>query len=270
MTSSQSATSTAPVLVDHDGPVTWISLNRPDQLNALSGAVRDGLRDALDQIERSPECRVIVVTGVGRAFCAGGDLKEFKEMLAADRRQEMIDSVRGMSATLLRLERSSRPVIAAVNGDAIAGGLEIILCCDLVVASQAARIGDGHLRYGVLPGGGGSVRLMRKVPANVAKHLMLTGEVVPASDMMHWGLVNRVVAPEELLPAVSQLASSLAALSPLALAHIKRLANDSSDRPLEACLEDELSTFGSYLNSHDFHEGIAAFSERRAPRFGGA
>ncbi|MFR9805549.1 enoyl-CoA hydratase/isomerase family protein [Pseudonocardia sp. RS010] len=260
---------TAPVLVDHRGGVSWITLNRPAQLNPLSLGLMTELSDMLDDVAKDPSCRVVVVTGAGRAFSAGGDLDDFRGSLDAGRHDLVTDSIAFASATLTKLERLPQPVIAAVNGIAVAGGLEMILCCDLVVAAAGTRIGDGHLRYGVLPGGGGAVRSMHRLPPAAAKELLLTGGLTTAEQMHAWGLVNRVVPGPELVAAVEELAGRLARLSPLALAHVKRVANAALDRCVDDALVLEQEAFGEYVRSHDFREGVTAFAEKREPVFRG-
>ncbi|GGC89577.1 enoyl-CoA hydratase/isomerase family protein [Chelatococcus reniformis] len=249
--------------------VGWIRLNRPDQLNALSQEMVAGLARAIAAVETDPEVRVVVLTGQGRAFCAGGDLKGFLGRLEGAEYREFAGDLRRSMDLFLRLEQLPKPVIAAVNGVTVAGGLELILCCDIVIAAAGAQIGDGHLKYGVLPGSGSSVRLPRKLPVNVARRLLLTGELVPAETLLRWGLVNEVVPPAELEATVSALARHMAGLSPLGLAWVKQLAADGLSQPLEGALRNEITTFEAYIRSDDFLEGMRAFSEKRRPRFTG-
>ncbi|GAA4556979.1 enoyl-CoA hydratase/isomerase family protein [Pseudonocardia xishanensis] len=257
------------VSLERRGSVAWVTLQRPEQLNAFSDALIADLGEALDRIDADPACRVVVVTGAGRAFSAGGDLAEFRERLEGGRPEELVAFVDRAAQTLRRLEDSPRPVIAAVNGTAVAGGLELILCCDIVLAAEGVRIGDGHLRYGVLPGGGGAVRLTRKVPRNVAQRLLLTGDLEPAERFREWGLVDTVVPAADLLDRAAALAERLAAMSPLALAEVKRVAREASTVPAAEGLKLELDAFAGYVRSHDLHEGMQAFRERRPPRFEG-
>ncbi|WP_428391006.1 enoyl-CoA hydratase/isomerase family protein [Lichenicoccus sp.] len=259
----------APVLYRQDGPLAWITLNRPDRLNALSSSVRDGLSQALDQVDGSPDIRAIVVTGNGRAFCAGGDLDEFKIDIDRGEYAVAAEKVAGASGLLSRLENSPRPVIAAVNGLAVAGGLELILCCDMVISAAGVRIGDGHLRYGVLPGGGGSIRLPRKLTPNRANQLLLTGEMLPAEILRDWGLVNEVVPLDQLLQRAAEVATLVSKRTPLGMAYIKRLVRCAHDQPLEEALASETSAFAEYVRSADFREGLAAFAAKREPAFTG-
>ena len=263
------ATDTSLVLLELRDGVAWITLNRPARLNALSTALMTRLAEVLDAVEKDQSCRVVVVTGAGRAFSAGGDLDDFRGRLAADRYDAVTDAVAFASDTLTRLERLRQPVIAAVNGVAVAGGLELILCCDLVVAVAGTRIGDGHLRYGVLPGGGGAVRSVRRLPSAAARQLLFTGELVTAEQMQAWVLVNQVVPADGLVPAVEALAARMTRLSPLALEKVKQVAAVAAEGGTDAGLRAEQEAFGEYVRSHDFREGVEAFAAKREPRFTG-
>lgn len=242
-------------------------LNRPAKLNALSPELMSALCDAVTTVEHDPATQVLVITGNGRAFCSGGDLGSFQRRLAEGLHDEINQGVKVSADALAKLAACTKPVIAAVNGTAVAGGLEMILCCDIVIAAAGALIGDGHLKYGVLPGGGGAVRLMRKLPPNVAKWLLLTGSLVTAERFLQWGLVNEVVEPQLLETRVAEIAADISRLSPLALAHVKRVAEIAVDAPVVEALAAEYDAFCSYSNSHDFDEGVRAFAEKRQPRF---
>jgi enoyl-CoA hydratase len=257
------------VLLSLEGATAWITFNCPEAMNALSAALTTGLVEALDTVERDERVRVVVITGSGRAFSAGGDLKSFRETVGAGSYDAFVERLRRSQAMFRRIEQFPRPVIAAVNGYAVAGGLELILCCDLVIAVESAKIGDGHAKYGVIPGGGSTARLPRKVPVNVAKMLLLTGELWPARDLLACGLVNQVVPDAELRASVAALAERIARNSPLGLRWIKRLVNDGLDQPVETAARAEIAAFESYARSDDFLEGLTAFQEKRSPRFTG-
>jgi enoyl-CoA hydratase/carnithine racemase len=257
------------VLYAVEDAIAWITLNRPEAMNAMSPALTDGLVAAIDAVERDDAVRAVVITGAGRAFSAGGDLKSFREAVSTGAFEGFIERLHASQAMFRRVEQLARPVIAAVNGYAVAGGLELILCCDLVIAAESAMIGDGHAKYGIIPGGGSTARLPRKVPVNVAKLLLLTGELWPARALLAAGLVNQVVADGELRSTVAALAAKIARNSPLGLKHIKRLVNDGLDQPVELAARAELGAFESYVRSDDFREGLAAFAEKRHPRFSG-
>ncbi|MFP3602016.1 enoyl-CoA hydratase/isomerase family protein [Paraburkholderia sp. SIMBA_053] len=256
----------AAVLTEVRDGAIWLTLNRPEAMNSISPAVVQGLMHGLDLAATSNEVRAVVLCGTGRAFCAGADLKFVRSTGDADG----VGSFLGDFLVLLnRLEAFPKPVIAAVNGMALAGGLEMVLCCDLVVAARSAQFGDAHANYGLLPGGGGSVRLPRKIGPTRAKYLMFTGEFVSAEHMKLAGLVNEVVDDPALLEAVGALVASIAAKSPLGLARMKALVDDGLQQPLETALRQELLMSALHEQSHDMHEGLAAFAEKRAPRFVG-
>ncbi len=257
------------VLVTTDGPVAWIRLNRPEQMNALSSDMTVGLDAAIMRLEGDETVRAVILTGVGRAFSTGGDLKGFKARAEAKANDAFVASLRQSMRMFRRIETSRLPYIAAVNGFAVAGGLELLLCCDIVLAANSAQIGDGHLKYGVVPGAGSSVRLPRKVPENVARMLLLTGKLFPAVRFRDWGLVDEVYAEADLLPAAEKLAQHLAALSPLGIKSVKKLVLEGLEKKVETALADEIATMGQYILSADFLEGLTAFAEKREPRFTG-
>ena len=257
------------VLLERRGRTAWITLNRPRELNALSPAVMQHLSGALDQTEAQPAVRCLVITGAGRAFCAGADLKFVHEMPPAQRDGATMDFLRTATELMSRIEAFPKPVIAAVNGVAVAGGLELLLCCDFVVAAANARLGDGHANYGLLPGAGASARLPRRIGLTRAKHLFFTGDLVPAAELMAAGLVNSVVPDEQLAASVEQLAARIAAKSPVGLRRIKELANASMDGPLDEALRRELAVNEAYVSTFDRNEGLAAFNENRLPAFQG-
>jgi enoyl-CoA hydratase len=259
--------SAASVTLERRGAALWARLNRPGALNGLTPEVADGLDAALDVAAADPEVRALVVAGTGRAFCAGADLKYLQSV--EDDPGAHIAFLRRVGESFDRLEAFGKPVIAAVNGVAVAGGLELLLCCDLVVASEDARIGDAHANYGLLPGAGSSVRLARRIGITRAKHLLFTGAMVSATEMRSAGLVNDVVPAEQLEEAVAELVAALATKSPLGLARVKQLANDALESPAAVGLRAELIASELHRHSHDMTEGLAAFAEKRVPRFSG-
>ncbi|MDZ4173113.1 MAG: enoyl-CoA hydratase/isomerase family protein [Hydrogenophaga sp.] len=250
------------VFEDHDS-VLWIRINRPKALNALNDDVLKGLNDALDFAEGQTRVNAVVVTGTGRAFCAGADLVVIHDHGTAD------TFLKRLNTTLNRLECFPKPVVAMVNGLALAGGLELILCCDVVLAARSAAFGDGHARYGLLPGGGASVRLPRIVGLNRAKYLFFSGETMPAEAFVSSGLVHQVVDDDQLLAATAALVAKIAQKSPLGLRRMKSLANESLEQTLEVALRREIEAGRQHQTSHDMQEGLAAFKGKRAPRFTG-
>lgn len=258
------------ISLDDRGDAVWLTLNRPQALNAISPAMIDDLNAALDGIEGRRSLSALVITGAGRAFCAGADLKAARERAdGADAAEVNADFLDRLRRILSRIEQFPAPVVAAVNGLALAGGLELVLCCDLVVAAAGAKLGDAHANYGLVPGGGSSVRLPRKIGPARAKYLLYTGEFLPAATLADWGLVNRVVPDQDLAQAVEELTATLAAKSPVGLRRMKRMIDDGLEQSLEAALRYELALNAQHAASHDRAEGLAAFAEKRQPRFEG-
>jgi enoyl-CoA hydratase/carnithine racemase len=247
-----------------------LTLNRPEQLNPIDSAVLAALDGRLDEIEGDATVRAVLVTGAGRAFSAGGDLKGYRTLqrdpVAFPRFVADLHRIFG------RLRTAPVPSIALVNGVAVAGGLELILNCDIVFAASSARIGDGHLNFGQMGGGGVLTLLWRAVGRARALELMMSGRLLPADEAAEWGLVNRVVPDDQLLETGLAFARDVATKSPLALANAKQVMHDiwSSGEPVDAGLRHELARDAYYcLTSHDAQEGLAAFSEKRRPRFTG-
>jgi enoyl-CoA hydratase len=250
------------------GAALWIELNRPHALNSISPQMIDELHGALDEAERDADVRAVVITGAGRAFCAGADLKAVASMPGAGNSNAatiaFLDAVRRLAD---RIEQFRLPVIAAVNGLAIAGGFELVLACDLVVAAESARLGDGHAKYGLLPGGGGSVRLPRRVGVTRAKYLMFTAEYLTSAELASWGLVSIVAPDAELHAVVEALVKKLAEKSPLGLQRMKQLVGDGLDQPVEIAMRAEQIVSELHLHAGDRAEGLAAFLEKRTPNF---
>jgi len=270
MTPSQNTTTAPSALATHrDGSTVWLRLQRPDAMNAISTALLDELNLAFDDIEADQSVRAVVLTGTGRAFCAGADLKALANDAGALDPNQVVGFVGYASRTIERLAALAQPVIAGVNGLALAGGLELLLASDIVVASTAARIGDAHANYGLLPGAGGSVRLARVVGTQMAKYLALTGAHFPPSSPVLAGLVSEIVEPGDLDGRLTELAGTLAAKSPLGLARMKRLINDAPDLSLQDALAAEQQALGEQCRSADFAEGLAAFAQRRTPSYPG-
>ena len=244
----------------------WIRLNRPEAMNSLTPDVLRGIDRALDDAEHRQDVRAVVLTGTGRAFCAGADLKYVRSQSDSSSPSAFLDDV---LATMNRLDRFPKPVIAALNGMALAGGLELVLCCDLVIAARSAKIGDAHANYGLLPGGGSSVRLPRIIGATRAKYLLFTGEFLPAEEMAAAGLVNQVVDDAQLDAATQALVDKIASKSPLGLKRMKALVDDGLQQPLDTALRLELLAAKVHSRSADQREGLQAFEEKRKPRFTG-
>lgn len=255
------------ITFERHGPAAWVTLCRPAELNALTAKMVGELAAAFDVVDADPDILCVIVTGQGRAFCSGADLKSILDFPADERVAETDRFLDKVSRLVSRIESIGKPVIAAVNGIATAGGMEIILGCDIVIASAEAKLGDGHANYGLLPGAGASVRLARKVGTNHAKYLFFTGSLLPVSDPIFTQLVTRIVPGAELVATVEALADQIGEKSSLALQRTKTLVNAALQQSIEAGLAAELDANRTHINSHDYNEGLAAFSERRRPVF---
>jgi enoyl-CoA hydratase len=255
------------VIFEKKGFAGWVRINRPAELNTITPQVLNALDKAMDETEADPTLAALVLTGTGRAFCAGADLK-FVADLPAESRGAAADAFIAQVLTLMdRLEAFSKPVIAAVNGIATGGGMELVLCCDLVMATSSARLGDGHANYGLLPGGGGSVRLPRKIGPTRAKYLFFSGELLPASELVAAGLVNQVTDEGDLEAEVLKLVGSISRKSPLALSRMKQLADASLEQtPVQGMLAERTMS-ALHAMSYDCQEGVRAFNEKRKPVF---
>lgn len=249
--------------VDH---VTWLTLNRPQSMNALNPDLIRELNYCIDLIESNNETRVIVITGLGRAFCSGVDLGHALKQSESGW-NSVASLLKDVSKTFDRIANCTIPCIAAVNGFAIAGGLELILCCDLVVATESSTFGDGHANYGLLPGGGATVRLAKKIGLTRAKEMLFTANTYSASEMKGFGLVNIVTSDTNLEKDTQNLASSISNKSGSCIRHMKHLLDNGSQQPIETALKMEHLASEAHSYSPDFHEGLNAFKEKRKPIF---
>ncbi len=249
---------------DLRGGVLWVTLNRPHVMNALTPGMLRAIDAAMEQAESDSAVRCVVITGRGNEFCAGADLSE-----VPSGSEELGRFLKKAGQTMQGIERLSKPVIACINGVALAGGLELALCADIIVAARSAELGDGHIKYGLLPGAGGSTRLARAVGAGRARYLMYTGFRLSAEHLESWGLVQQVVDDGELLQATNTLANVISRHSPLVLSQLKQLISRSVDSSLEQSLELEVAANQIIATSEDLKEGLAAFAEKRKPVFRG-
>ncbi|WP_082731260.1 MULTISPECIES: enoyl-CoA hydratase/isomerase family protein [unclassified Sphingomonas] len=255
-----------PVLVtEFDGGVR-LTLNRPGRRNAVDEAMLDLLDQAFRAAAADPAVRVVTITGAGAAFCAGADLHHAMqagpEGIAAfvDRAGRVYNAIRNFP----------KPVVAALNGLTIAGGLELALACDIIVAVDGAMIGDGHANFGMFPGAGGAALLPTRIGYHAAMHLLCTGALVPAARMMELGLIQQIAPAADFPELLARIEHDVASKSATALAAIKRLARHASCAGDEAMLDAEYEAFAAHLDSDDFAEGLQAFAEKRAPRFNAA
>lgn len=255
------------IVQEQRGAIAWLTLNRPAERNAVNARMVEELHHALGAVQSDAAIRVVVITGAGAAFCSGADLKGLQGVLRNAAGDDDF-SVR-TQAMLRRLRSLPKPVIAAVNGLAVAGGLELAMCCDVVVAAESARIADGHANFCVFPGGGGAAVLPRKIGLNRAKQMLFTGDFVDVRQLQIWGLINEVVPDDQLEARVASLAERMAIKSSLLLRRMKEVVNQSLDQPLEAALSHEMLECRQHMRSDDFREGLAAFHEKRVPVFRG-
>lgn len=247
--------------------VATVTLNRPKALNAVSADLMWSLEQRLDQISANSDLRAVILTGAGRAFCAGGDLAEFKAAL--DRGgSELVDTLAYNQRVITRIETLQIPVIGAANGVAVAGGLEMLLCCDIVLAADTAQLGDGHARYGIVPTGGSTARLHDRVGPVRATQLLYTAGLIDAATARDWGLINDAVPAADLMPRARSIASEIAARSPEALREIKRLVSPRARAADQATrLAAEIDSFTAYQSGSDLREGLSAFLEKRDPEY---
>src|SRR3546814_7427162 len=259
--------SDAPVLVEVDGPIGLITVNRPETLNAIDVPTCLALEAALDRLEADAAVRVIIVTGAGRAFVAGGDIADLNSRQGLAHYREFAEDIHRV---FRRFEICDKPTIAAVNGFALGGGTELLLCLDIRILSEKARLGLPEIPLGIFPGAGGPQRMNRPVPLCRAKELMFAGDHISADEAVAIGLANRVVPHDELMAEARALALKIADKSPLTLKLLKRTIADGADMALPSALRHEQATISLVMDSRDAHEGCSAFLEKRKARFEGA
>lgn len=255
----------APVQAETRESLGIIALNRPDKFNCLSSAVLISLDSAITRFEEDRKIRAVLLLARGKHFCTGADLDE---VLDARREQGRLDAfITGGHRVLRRLEVSPLPIVAAVNGLCLAGGLELMLACDVVFAGKSAQMGCQHARYGLVPGWGGTQRLARIVGSRRALDLMFSGRWLKADEALAWGLVNNVVDDATLVAQAEAYCSDLARKNPDGLVAMKQLCRNGLDRSLQEGLDMERSAVVDELMSENVSEGLAAFQERREPLF---
>jgi 2-(1,2-epoxy-1,2-dihydrophenyl)acetyl-CoA isomerase len=255
------------LLVERNGAIATITLNRPEARNALDMTMRQELATALDEIEGDLAARVLILTGAGGHFCAGGDVKSMRarRSTAAEGRTR----VELLNRMVLRLVDFPRPTIAMVDGVAVGAGTNLALCCDVVIASDRARFGELFNKIGLVPDGGGTWLLPRLVGMARAKELIYTGDIFDAAEAARLGLVNRVVPASELERETRGLAEKIAAGPPAAQRLAKHMLNRAATTDLATALDLEAYSQGLSITSDDHQEGLAAFFDKRAPRFTG-
>lgn len=252
---------------ERSGAVATITLNRPEARNALDMVMRRELADALDEIEADEAARVLILTGAGGHFCAGGDVKTMREKrsTAAEGRAR----VELLNAMVRRLVDFPKPTLAMVDGYAVGAGSNLALCCDLIVASDRARFGELFWKIGLVPDGGGTWLLSRVVGLARAKELIFTADIIDAAEAARIGLVNRVVPVADLERTTRALAEKIAAGPPAVLRMAKHMVNRAATSDLASALDLEAFSQGLAIASEDHQEGLKAFFEKRPPRFSG-
>ena len=254
------------VLVEKAERIAWITLNRPEKLNALNNEVLRTLDVIFAELEHDAEVGVVVVTGAGeKAFVAGADIAELKSLDAARAR---VQALLGQ-AVFQRIESMPKPVIAAVNGFALGGGCELALACHIRIASENARFGLPEVSLGIIPGYGGTQRLPRLVGKGVALDMILSGEMTSAADALRMGLVSRVAPQAELKATVERLAKTMLSRGPLALRSALAAVNEGIEMPQDQSLQYEAALFGLLAATQDMQEGMGAFLEKRAAAYKG-
>jgi enoyl-CoA hydratase/carnithine racemase len=257
------------ILVSENEGITTITLNRPDKLNAFIGHMRRDLAEALEDAGSDRSVRVVVITGAGRAFCAGGDVGFMAELMERGDSEEFARILGAGRRVITAIRQITKPVIASINGPASGAGCSLAFACDLRIASTAATFSQSFLKVGLHPDWGGAYFLPRLVTPNKACEIFFLGETIDAEKASRLNLVNWVVAPEELEQATLQLAERLRAVAPIPLAAAKHAVYMSEAADLEEMLRYETETQLRCFESEDGHEGVRAFLEKREPRFTG-
>ena len=256
------------ILLSHQDAIWTLTINRPESLNALNSNVLDELEKAIEILSEKPltEAKCLIITGSGeKAFVAGADIKEINSL----------DTVKGMQFAqkgqkiFQDLEKLQIPVIAAVNGFALGGGMELALACDFIFASENAKMGLPEVTLGLIPGFGGTVRLSRVVGLNRAKELIFSGEVITAAEAYRMGLVNHLVMPAELMAFTYKKAATIASRGPVAVQHAKKSIMRAHDQDTESGMNTEAVEFSHLFTTADFKEGTNAFIEKRKAQFKG-
>jgi enoyl-CoA hydratase len=249
------------IIFEKEDNIAIITFNRPEAMNALNNKTRAEFREAIAAVAADDQIKVLILTGSGKAFVAGSDIKEFDQTSAYDAHN--IQRLGGL------VEKLDKPVIAAVNGFCLGGGNEIAMGCDIIIASEKAKFGQTEVNIGVIPGGGGTQRLPRLIGVCRAKELIFTGDIIGAEEAFRLGLVNRVVPADQLMPTAKEMAKKIATKSPAALKLAKTAINRGMQTNLESGLNYEYELYSLSLTLEDKAEGVKAFLEKRAPKFVG-
>jgi enoyl-CoA hydratase/carnithine racemase len=257
------------ILVSESDGILTITLNRPEKLNSFIGHMRRDLAEALEHAGSERAIRVVIITGAGRAFCAGGDVEFMAELMERHDSEEFARILGAGRRVILAIRQMTKPVIAAVNGVAVGAGCNLALACDLRIASTAASFTQSFIKVGLNPDWGGTYFLPRLVTPNKACELFFLGETIKADEALRLGIVNQVVSPEELESATQSLGERLRIAPPIAIAAAKQAVYESQESDLEHMLRFETEAQLRCFESDDGHEGVRAFLEKREPHFTG-
>jgi len=253
------------IIFERKGKIAHITLNRPEAYNAISALMTSELKQALIEIDKDESLQVVIITGAGNAFQAGADIQELSRMSPL----EILKWNQGLVENNNALEKLRQPVIAAINGFALGGGLELALACTIRVASEKAKMGLPEVKLGIIPGAGGTQRLPRLVGKGIAAELVLTGEMIDAQTALRIGLVNKVVPPEELMTTSGRIAQQIIANAPIAVFMAKDAIEVGRDLPLDAAIQYAQKNLVTCFSTEDMKEGTKAFIEKRPPQFRG-
>ena len=252
------------LLVENDQGVALLTINRPRALNALNNEVLSELFDVLQCLDQDAEVKVVILTGAGeKAFVAGGDIAEMAQMVPP----AASEFARKGQQVVLFIERMKKPVIAAVNGFALGGGLELAMACDFIYASERARLGLPEVTLGIMPGFGGTQNLARAIGSKRASEMIFTGKMVSAQKLLDWGLINEVLPADELLPKVKEVAALITNAGSLGVAAAKDALVNGLNMGKAEGFKYESTLFGNLFATQDQQEGISAFLEKRKPNF---
>ncbi len=254
------------VLLEKRGGIATITLNRPDAMNSLNQELVDDFLAALSSVQQDPEVRAIVLTGSGKAFCAGGDLFYLVSIKGEIAARKFIEQAGSIITAIMEMEK---PVIAMVNGVAAGAGFNLALACDIIFCSKTARFGQSFIKVGLIPDCGGLYLLPRAVGTHKAKELMFTAELIDAETALELGIINQLLEPELLVAATYEFAERMVKAAPIAVGLIKKMVNRSGNIDLASTLEFEADHQAKCMQTEDHQEGVKAFKEKRAPLFHG-
>jgi len=257
------------IKVAEDNGIVTITLNRPERLNAFVGHMRRDLAETLEEAGSDPQVRAVIITGAGRAFCAGGDVHFMAELVERADTEEFARLLGAARRVILAIRQMTKPVIASVNGPASGAGFNLALACDLRIASRDATFSQSFVKIGFHPDWGGTYFLPRLVTPNKACELFFLGEAIDAAEALRLNIVNQLVAPEELESVTMQLAERLCAAPPIAVAAVKQAVYESGTSDLDDMMRYETEAQLRCFESEDGHEGVHAFFEKRDPHFTG-